>query len=99
MSWYRGDHGYRIYPSGLPDYRLDPPEPDEPELAPPDEERCDACGDHVCEGCGGCLELTCEGRTCGCRAVSGIPEDRWQAALDDATDAQIDDAKVKERVS
>ena len=97
---YRGDHGYRIYPSGLPDYQLDPPEPDEPELAPPDQERCDPCGELVCDGCGGCPDQTCEGRLCGCRAVTGIaqgiPSDRWQDALDDADDAAIDGAKVGE---
>lgn len=83
MSWYRGDHGYRIYPSGLPDYQLDPP----PEA---DDDRCNACGELVCEACDGCTQPLCEGKLCPC---PGTPDERLAEALDGA----IDDAKIRER--
>lgn len=62
----------------------------------PPEERthCRCCGGRLCADCG-----DCRGRAeyCGvwpCRC--GIPSDRWQEALDDAEDAAVDDAKVRE---
>lgn len=58
----------------------------------PPSERCETCGLLVCDMCGApCLE-GCSTRRCAC----DIPCDRWQEALDDAEDAAVDDAKVRE---
>lgn len=76
MSWYRDAAGYRHYPTGLPDYQLDPPAETTDEL-------------------GGCTEGDREGGF-ACCVCESIPDDRWAAALDDAADGAVDEAKVNE---
>lgn len=70
----------------------------------PPEERvyCPDCGDRVCADCGDCPRReplwACQAAPCVCRRTRAlsIPDDRWQEALDDATDGAVDDAKVRE---
>lgn len=74
----------------------------------PPEERteCRACGGALCQDCGACLRtdwwetFQCQARACICPRIS-IQQARdmgarWQEALDDAEDAAVDDAKVRE---
>lgn len=97
MSSYRDERGFRVWPGGLPDYQLDPPAETTDELGL--EDRCDACGAELCATCEGCTEGDREGcfACCVCEPV-GIPADRWAAALDEAEDAAVDEAKVNEAI-
>lgn len=69
----------------------------------PPEERthCRDCGADACADCGDCPNRdplwACRAAPCVCRRRAlSIPDDRWQEALDDAADAAVDDAKVRE---
>lgn len=70
-------------------------EPDEPTDELGLEDRCDACGAELCETCEGCTEGDREG-CFACCVCESIPDDRWAAALDEAEDAAVDEAKVAE---
>lgn len=71
----------------------------------PPEERthCRDCGFALCAECEDCPNRdplwSCHAAPCVCRRVRralSIPDDRWQEALDEAEDAAVDDAKVRE---
>lgn len=71
---------------------------------PEDRIYCPSCGDRVCLDCGDCPNRdplwSCHAPPCVCRRARAralsIPDERWQEALDDAEDAEVDDAKVRE---
>lgn len=69
----------------------------------PPEERthCRDCGLPLCAECEDCPNRdplwSCHAAPCVCRRRPlSIPDERWQEALDDAEDAAVDDAKVRE---
>ena len=97
MSWYRDSAGFRHYPTGLPDYKLDPPD-EEPDAPPPEE--CASCDGPVCRDCDGCKEPDrelCSGAACTCpAAVQRFDRGMSDEAFADAIDGAVDEMKVAE---